>query len=595
MAQDGKEKATIPSKSFSITIPPKKKDESHLLLSSWNLPESIILHYVKKKITSMFEWQYDCLTSSDVIKGENLVISAPTSAGKMLIGEIVAINSVLNQNKKVVIIQPYVSAVKETESTFRSIFKGMRDVIVQSFTGSHSGRRNNFSDINIGIYTIEKAMSLTSILLQKEGHELGLIIVDELHMIGHKGRGHYLELFLTNILYMNRYRSSQCKIQIMGLSATLPNLDSLAAWLEAKSYQTAFRPIELKEMIQEGNNLYRKNQEGWEKSYTNNTELSQICYERTSEDHSVIIFCSKKIECKKLSKELAKKCPDATIDKLSKKHLEMTCDELKSCKSNVAWDSLIPKGIAYHHADLSMKERAIIEKSFRERHLKVIVATTTLSCGVNLPARLVIVTTPNICGMNALMYQQMIGRAGRKGLDAVGESILMCKNNEKIKSNQLLKCPEPVESRLFTSEDSDGSINLLTNGLLQVLVTAKDSMTQEQFFHFFSCTFYHEASTRTEKPTEENNKPEKDFVEEVVTKFLLDKKFIEKTISESIEDKFQATNLGSITVESNLLPKQVQAVYEELEKVCSSSSIPMIHLIYLVSCENSSCIMISLF
>lgn len=60
--------------------------------------------------------------------------------------------------------------------------------------------------------------------------------------------------------------------------------------------------------------------------------------------------------------------------------------------------------------------------------------------GVNLPARRVIIRTPIFHGklVDALVYKQMAGRAGRKGVDALGESVLICKPAERQKVTSLL-------------------------------------------------------------------------------------------------------------------------------------------------------------
>ena len=73
-------------------------------------------------------------------------------------------------------------------------------------------------------------------------------------------------------------------------------------------------------------------------------------------------------------------------------------------------------------AGLTFDERDVLEGAFRQGMVRVLAATSTLSSGVNLPARRVIIRTPTFNGhlLDPLTYKQMAGRAGRKGVDTIG-------------------------------------------------------------------------------------------------------------------------------------------------------------------------------
>jgi superfamily II RNA helicase len=93
--------------------------------------------------------------------------------------------------------------------------------------------------------------------------------------------------------------------------------------------------------------------------------------------------------------------------------------------------TLLPRGLGFHHAGLLPALKVMVETLFARGDLKAVFATDTLALGINMPARTVVVgslskfdghqmrlLTPN-------EYQQLTGRAGRRGMDAHGSAVLL--------------------------------------------------------------------------------------------------------------------------------------------------------------------------
>ncbi|NXX18667.1 DPOLQ polymerase, partial [Podargus strigoides] len=92
-------------------VPEDQADK--LLLASWGLPKAVLEKYQSLGVVQMFEWQAECLMLGHVLEGKNLVYSAPTSAGKTLVAELLILKRVLETRKKALLVLPFVSVAKE--------------------------------------------------------------------------------------------------------------------------------------------------------------------------------------------------------------------------------------------------------------------------------------------------------------------------------------------------------------------------------------------------------------------------------------------------------------------------------------------------
>lgn len=159
------------------------------------------------------------------------------------------IKSILKNQKKVLLILPYISIVREKMFYLQELLRPSA-IRVEGFFGGYSPP-GEFDSVDVAVLTIEKANSIINKLLeQRKIGIVGLIIVDEIHLLSDPGRGYLLEVLLAKTLFFSWKFSYN--IQIVAMTATLPNADALTKWLNAEYYHTNFRPIPLREMIKIG-------------------------------------------------------------------------------------------------------------------------------------------------------------------------------------------------------------------------------------------------------------------------------------------------------------------------------------------------------
>ncbi|XP_068607098.1 DNA polymerase theta [Brachionichthys hirsutus] len=571
-----------------------------LLLSSWGLPKPVLGRYQKLGVTRMFEWQAQCLTAGQVLQGGNLVYSAPTSAGKTLVSELLMLKRVLESKRKAIFILPFVSVAKEKMHYLQSVFQeaGVR---VEGYMGSTSAA-GGFTSLDVAVCTIEKANSLINRLIEEDSMDLlGMVVVDELHMVGDSGRGYLLELLLTKIRYISSKRNANGSlsegVQIIGMSATLPNLSLLAAWLGAELYQTDYRPVPLQEHLKAGLDIYDKSLSVVRRFAPalpikgDDDHIASLCYETVREGCSVLMFCPTKNWCEKLADGVAREFynlrdadrhGDAGPQEVSLDREGLVNVVAQLTRTPAGLDPIlrrtVPWGVAFHHAGLTFDERDVLEGAFRQGMVRVLAATSTLSSGVNLPARRVIIRTPTFNGhlLDALTYKQMAGRAGRQGIDTIGESILVCKATERQKGFSLLKGSiEPIRSCLVKRE-GEGVTTSMLRAILEIIVGGVAS-TPLDVKSYASCSLL-AAGMKCDGKNESN----KGAIEACV-EWLMDSEFI-SVQTDGQEERYCPSQLGAATLSSSLSPPEALGVFADLQRAMKGFVLENdLHILYLIT------------
>lgn len=552
-------------------------------LKDWGLPKEITRKYAERGITEMFEWQVACLSNSKVLlECCNLVYSAPTSAGKTLVAEILSIKTILERQKKVIIILPFVSIVREKMFYLQDILSSS-GIRVEGFMGSQSPP-GGLQAVHVAICTIEKANSLINKLLDDgKMFELGAVIVDEMHLLGDPNRGYILELLLTKLKYVSS-KFENVKIQIIGMSATLPNLSILANWLSAELFVTDFRPIPLDEYCLVGSQYYDKHGNhvnSVKSSLSDSDNILEICLETIKTGCSILIFCMTKSRCENLALSISSTffklgCEGGENglilrNQLKSQNILEVLEQLRNCP--IGLDDFLKRtisfGVAYHHAGLTFDERDIIEGGFKSGAIRVLVATSTLSSGVNLPARKVIIRTPVFQRhpINILTYKQMVGRAGRMGKDTKGESILICTEMEKkIGLNLMMGELNPVKS-CIDSEDK------YMRALLE-MIACQVVFTNEELILYSKCTLLY---------AQQNESTSQNLLLQNTLEELKNYELIRIQINNE-EIQYVATPLGKACLSSSMSPNDGLSLFCELQRARQCLVLETdLHLIYLVT------------
>lgn len=440
-------------------------------------------------INTLYQWQHDCLNLDAIKNRKNLIYALPTSGGKTLVAEILMLQELTCNKKNAIFILPFVAIVQEKIQAMTP-FALELGFLVEEYAatkGTFPPKKRRKKN-SIYICTIEKALGLiNSLIEEKRLHEIGIIVVDELHLLGENGgRGATLEVLLTKVLYVND------NIHIIGMSATIGNLEEIATFLNADLYTGNFRPIEIKEYVKCDENIWLVDLKTEELL----TDVKKINYRYSKDaaiidpdriaglvmdiipEHSCLIFCSSRKNCENVALLLTKVLPKSLQDYKSDKKQNL----LNALKNEEGLCPILSKtinfGVVYHHSGLTSEERRLLEDAFKIGTLCVICCTSTLATGINLPARRVILRSPYIGNqfLNLSRYKQMVGRAGRAGMGNIGESILICKNNELQKITELLKSKMDDSLSTLHIDKDRGINNLILSAILFSMATTRHEL-----------------------------------------------------------------------------------------------------------------------
>lgn len=438
-------------------------------------------------LSHLNQLQQDTINQAGLLDGHHVLVTAPTSSGKTMIGELAALKATQTGGRSVFLL-PTKALVNEQYSRFRRTYNSIGVRTIRA-TGEISDQVPELlrGQFDLAILTYEKFANLAlgnPHLLRM----LAVVVIDEVQTIVDRGRGPHLEFLLT---LLKVRRDDGIAPQMVALSAVLGELGEFDSWLDANTIRRTDRPVPLAEGVLGPDGNYRHlTPEGVEETERlipaqpwadrNRQLIVPLLKQLVADGQQVIVFRS--------TRPAVRGCVTYLADALGLPPATDALDALPAGDPSVVGAHLrrcLERGIAFHISDLDRDERAIIEEQFRvpNSQIRVIVATTTLAQGINMPAETVIIgeldhpagpksTTP----YTVAEYKNIAGRAGRLGMTSQGRAIIVVTG--AIQADQrwnryIVGTPENLVSRL-----RDDATDLITV-VLRVIKIAEGQVGQQ--------------------------------------------------------------------------------------------------------------------
>ena len=352
-------------------------------------------------------WQAAAISA--LKSGRDVIIDAPTGAGKTYIFERWAEQT--NFAKRALFTVPTRALANDKYAEWKA--RGWR-------VGITTGDVTVDTDAPVVVATLEAVQGwinfsgagptgapLTPLALEAQKQRFTVLVIDEYHWLADPYRGNH---------YEGAIAAADLSLQLLLLSGAVANPEDVAQWLErlgrrVELVQTKQRPVPLEEIDVDDliGGLPKTVQGFWSR------RVAGALREGLG---PVLIFAPHRQDAERLARQFAHELPLG-------EPLTLTPEQELIC--GPALTKLLKHRVAYHHSGLSYAQRAgAIEPLAKAGQLRAVVATLGLSAGINFSLRSVMITAASyrfdqldreIAPHDLL---QMIGRAGRRGLDDVG-------------------------------------------------------------------------------------------------------------------------------------------------------------------------------
>ncbi|KAI9760134.1 MAG: hypothetical protein M4579_001854 [Chaenotheca gracillima] len=416
----------------------------------------------------------------------NVLLGSPTGSGKTIAAELAMWWAFRERpGSKVVYIAPMKALVRERVKDWRARLTQPMGLKLVELTGDNTPDTRTIRDADIIITTPEKWDGISR-SWQTRGYvrQVSLVIIDEIHLLG-GDRGPILEIIVSRMNYIAA--QSKNPVRLVGMSTACANAMDLGNWLGVKeglfNFRHSVRPVPL-EIYIDG----FPEQRGFCPLMQSMNRPTFLAIKSHSPEKPVIVFVASRRQTRLTAKDLINFCG---MEDNPRRFLKMSEDDLQLNLERVKDEALreaLSFGIGLHHAGLVESDRQLAEELFANNKIQILVATSTLAWGVNLPAHLVVVKGTQFFDAKIEGYKdmdltdvlQMLGRAGRPQFDTSGIARIFTQDAKKAFYKHFLHTGFPVESSLH---------NVLDNHL-GAEVSAETIATKQDALDYLTWTFF---------------------------------------------------------------------------------------------------------
>lgn len=423
--------------------------------------------------------QLKAVNEFGVLSGNSLLVVAPTSSGKTLIGEVAAIQAVTS-GKKAAFLLPYRALVNEKFEEFTERYRAAGLRVARCSGDATDGIGPVLAGrYDLGFFTYETFLNL-ALGSPRLLNQLGLVVLDEGQFITDPQRGITVELIFSLLL---RARQRGVQPQLVVLSAVIGNLNSFDRWLGAPLLLSRERPVPLIEGVLDRRGTFQYiDIDGTTKTEallpshrivqrrdkpSSQDVIVPLAQHFVGQGEKLLIFRNMRGPAqgcaRYLSKELGLPSATAVLDDLPTQDLTGASQDLRECLSG---------GTAFHNTNLLRAEREAVEKGYRSATggIHALVATTTLAAGINTPASMVVLAENEFVGEDGRQftvaeYKNMAGRAGRMGFNEIGKAIILADTpieRAQLFQRYVLGVPEDVRSSFQHRDLATWTLRLLS-------------------------------------------------------------------------------------------------------------------------------------